>query len=91
MLKTPSSQAELKVTREYALFLQASKWENREEAVKKFSLFLEQNSNFASVDLSQTRERVIEHFSLDSPQQALKSGRAMEEAVIKFERNVDAR
>ncbi len=91
VLKAPCVDTPFKVTREYALFLQPSKWENRDEAVKKFSAFLQSHSGFASVDLSQQRDRVMEHFSLDTPQSDLKASKAMEEAVIKFERNVDAR
>ena len=76
-------------TREYALFLQAEKWDDRSVAVVRFNDFLTTNAGFASVDLSNVRERYMEHFSLDTPTNQLKNN-TMEEVVIKFERNVDA-
>ncbi len=91
VLKTPTVQTALKLTREYALFLQASKFQNRDEAVQRFNEFLTLHGGFKSVDVSCTRDRVMEHFSLDTPQSTLKNTDSMQEAVIKFERNVDTR
>jgi 8-oxo-dGTP pyrophosphatase MutT (NUDIX family) len=80
VLKAPSVQTELKLTREYALFLQASKFQDRDEAVKRFSEFLTLHGGFKSVDVSNTRDRVLEHFSLDTPFSTLKDTDSMQEA-----------
>lgn len=79
VLKAPA-QTELKLTREYALFLQASKFQDRDDAVKRFNEFLALHGGFNSVDVSNTRDRVMEHFSLDTPCSTLKNTDSMQEA-----------
>lgn len=50
---------------------------------------MENKSGFKSVDFSNVKERVVEHYSLDTPLAKLK-GMEMEEVVLKLERDVDS-
>lgn len=87
LLKAPIASGP-SATREYALFLQASKFADRAAGVAKLEEFLQSADAFAGkADFRNARERYLEHFSLDTAALFLKS-QAMSETVLKLERNV---
>ena len=78
-------QIKPRTTREYQIYFDPEKWQNREDSVASFRNFL---SSLNCVKLNQTYPRFMEHFALDTNELKLKS-RNMDEVVVKLERNLD--